>query len=264
MKTDRPAHRLLMAVFAGCLALHCSLQHAAEPVTTDGKTKADVKRKIESITIGDKKIEAERYLPSGEGKHPAIIILHGAEGRLIDRFVHIYQNMAQEAAEHGYVAYTVQYFDRTDTKMADPLTMVKEFSTWSDTIKEAITYVGKQPEVDADRIALEGVSLGSYLSLWTASQDERVKCVVEYFGGMPPILVGQVKRMPPVLILHGEKDPLVKVEEAHHLEKVFKDKQVDYEIKLYPNQGHGFFGADAKDAGVRAIEFFDKYLKAAK
>jgi len=53
---------------------------------------------------------------------------------------------------------------------------------------------------------------------------------------------------------------LVPVEQAHRLERVFKDKKITYDIKLYPEQGHGFFGPDARTPN-RAFRFFDKYLK---
>ncbi len=67
--------------------------------------------------------------------------------------------------------------------------------------------------------------------------------------------------MPPTLILHGDADPLVKVEDAYKLEKALKAKQRVYEIKIYPGQGHGFKGEALTDATRRTKTFLDRYLK---
>jgi len=72
----------------------------------------------------------------------------------------------------------------------------------------------QQPGVDPQRVGLLGLSLGSFPLVSVAPNEERVGCVVEYFGGMLPNVADNLRRMPPTLILHGEKDPLVPVEQA--------------------------------------------------
>jgi dipeptidyl aminopeptidase/acylaminoacyl peptidase len=66
--------------------------------------------------------------------------------------------------------------------------------------------------------------------------------------------------MPPVLILHGERDRLVSVDKARKLERALKAKNLAYEIKLYATQGHGFTGHEAQDAFERTFKFLDKHL----
>ena len=62
-------------------------------------------------------------------------------------------------------------------------------------------------------------------------------------------------------VLHGSADPLVPSSEALKLQHVLETKGVPYEMKIYPNQGHGFTGQASVDAASRALAFFDRFLK---
>jgi carboxymethylenebutenolidase len=71
--------------------------------------------------------------------------------------------------------------------------------------------------------------------------------------------------MPATLILHGENDSVVPVEEAHKLEHLLKEQHAIYQIKIYPHLDHGFDGPEgdpgaSKDAWEQTMAFFDKYL----
>jgi carboxymethylenebutenolidase len=63
-----------------------------------------------------------------------------------------------------------------------------------------------------------------------------------------------------VLILHGEEDKTVPVEEAYHVEQILEKKQIAYEMKIYPGVGHGFSGEVWRDAGLRTLGFLQKHL----
>jgi len=229
---------------------------------------SEVKESAGSFESGGKTIAVDRYgqssLPNNDAKLklPAVIIVHGAGG--LNEHAEAYKKYAQDLAAAGYMAFVVHYFDRTETKSTDDKTIRMNFLTWMKTLQDAATYAGKQPNVDEKKIGLLGFSLGSYLSLATAGRDPRFGAVVEYFGGYPGPLAAMVQKMPPTLILHGEDDKSVSVQEAHKLEELLKSKHATYEIKLYPGQGHGFTGEDSKDAVKRALAFFDKHLKNAQ
>lgn len=230
--------------------------------TAQTKTAESEVRNTQSTFHSDgKAIAVELFQPTGAGRYPAVIILHGAGGLVIGG--EGFRTIASYVARSGYVAVIVHYFDRTDTSVARFPADPKDFALWLKAISDAVTYVAGQPNVDPDRIGLLGISLGSYLSLALASQDPRIGTVVEYFGGMPKYLSTRIKRMPPTLILHGGADRVVPVEEAYKLEKLLQENRNPYEIKIYPSQGHGFRGTDSADALKRAIAFFDKNLKEA-
>lgn len=222
-------------------------------------TDSEIRETKGSFESQGKAISVEKFEPKSAGRHPAILILHGAAGMAIGGPE--FREFARELARRGYVAHIVHYFDQTGTVSADDAAIGKLFSAWMLTIGDALTTVSKQDNVDPARLGLLGFSLGSYLSLSVASHDRRVSAVVEYFGGLPDLFAWNLKRFPPTLILHGDADPVVPVSEARKLEKLLGEKKFPFEIRIYPGQGHRFRGDDDKDAYERSLRFFEKHLK---
>jgi carboxymethylenebutenolidase len=220
----------------------------------------DIRESSAKFDSGGKTVAVDCFLPTEKGNHPAVLLLHGADGLQLQLLN--YRRYSRVLARQGYATFLVHYFDRTDTRFADLKTILKNFVPWMDTVNDAVHYAVKQPGVDARRVGLVGYSLGAFLSLSAASQDEQIKVVVEFFGGMPDYFAARLKTMPPTLILHGEADKIVPVAEARKLERLLKGKQKTYEIKIYPGAGHGFTGETNKDAVERTLTFLAKYLKA--
>jgi carboxymethylenebutenolidase len=218
---------------------------------------------------GGKPIRLDAYLPTAvDGPVPAVIALYGAGGSVSGM-----ERYAGLLAAQGFAVYLLHYFDRTGTASADKPTIVKQaivkqkimrnFPLWMKTLWDATSFVETQPPVDGKRIALLGFSLGAYLSLANSAIDHRVKAVVEFFGGMPKEMNLFTRRLCPVLILHGEADSTVPVEEAYQLQRLLEKKGIPYEIKIYPGAGHGFEDQTIwRDAGLRSLQFLQKYLAA--
>src|SRR5271155_5203724 len=206
---------------------------------------------------GGKSIRLDAYLPDTHGAPvPAVVALYGAGGNVSGM-----ERYASTLAAQGFAVYLLHYFDRTGTESADKPTILRNFPLWMKTLWDAISFVEEQPQVDGKRIALLGFSLGAYLSLANSAIDHRVQAVVEFFGGMPKEMNLFMRRLCPVLILHGEADLTVPVEEAYHLQKLLEKKQIAYEIKIYPGAGHGFEDQTIwRDAGLRSLQFLRKYL----
>ena len=210
---------------------------------------------------GGKTIRLDSYLPkTQEGPIPAVVALHGAGGNVSGM-----ERYASALAAQGFAVYVLHYFDRTGTESADKPTILRNFPLWMKTLWDAISFVEAQPRVDRERIALLGFSLGAYLSLANSAIDPRVKAVVEFFGGMPKEMHLFMRRLCPVLILHGEADQTIPVEEAYQLQKLLEKKGIPYEIKIYPGAGHGFEDqAIWGDAAMRTLQFLQKHLNAPK
>ncbi|MCX7718418.1 MAG: dienelactone hydrolase family protein [Candidatus Sumerlaeaceae bacterium] len=205
-------------------------------------------------------VGVEVFTPRSCAVAPAVIMLHGAEGLCENPAV--YRMTASQLAGAGYVAIIVSYFDRTGTGPRkpdigkDPV----EFRAWVATVRDAISYAACLPQVDANRIALAGVSLGGYVAVATAAVDDRVRAVVEVAGGVPNRYVAAMTDMPPVLIVHGECDETVPVSEAYKLERLLKARDVCAELAIYPCQGHLLRGEAQRDALRRAIAFLRRVL----
>ena len=209
-----------------------------------------------------KTIGIDRFEPKAPGKYPAVLIVHGATGLALGG--PWFRDSALLLARRGYVAHVVHYFDLTDTKVANIPTMRKHFPVWMRALADGVSNARRQPNVDEDRVGLLGFSLGSYLSLSLAMYDYRVLAIVENFGGLPDVLIPDVKTLPPTLILHGDADLVVPVAEAKVLEELYQKKKIHHEICIYPGQGHGFVGETGVDAGRRMLAFFEVHLKAAQ
>jgi len=211
-----------------------------------------------SFESGGKSIRLDCFLPEdNEQRFPAVVALYGSGGG--------HARMAEPAsllAAQGFAVYVLHYFDRTGTTEVNRQIIFRSFPVWMKTVWDAVSFVIRQPHVDAKRVGLLGFSLGAYLCLSSAAIDSRISAVVEFFGGLPKEMKFFMRRLCPVLILHGEADPVVPVQEAYHLREVLERKKIDYEIQIYPDVGHGFNGETWRDAGLRALKFLRKHLLA--
>src|SRR5580704_4352222 len=209
-----------------------------------------------SFESGGKDIRLDCFLPSGNGQRfPAVIGLHGSGGG--------YASMGEPAtllAAQGFAVYVLHYFDRTGTTETDRAVIFRHFPVWMKTLWDSVSFVPRQPHVDAERIGLLGFSLGAYLSLSQAAIDSRIRAVVEFFGGLPKEMKFFMRRLCPTLILHGEADSTIPVQEAYDLRDLLEKKQIPYEMQIYPGIGHGFPGDTWQDGSQRTLAFFQKYL----
>jgi carboxymethylenebutenolidase len=209
---------------------------------------------MSSFISGGKEIQMDHYAPRRAGASPAVLLVHGSGGPLrLDPF-------AQQAANFGVHVFVVHYFDRTGHSWAAPGEIERHFLDWMETVRDAISFIVQQPEVDAGRLGLLGFSLGAYLSLSLATQEDRIAAVAELFGGLPGHFAGNAANLPPVLILHGTLDPIVPVSEAKRLEELLQANHVPFEKKIYSGQGHTLNGLAQMDAVRRVVGFFRKYL----
>jgi carboxymethylenebutenolidase len=203
--------------------------------------------------------------PSMPGPHPAVILLHGAGPEGLDESQ--FQDMCSDLASHGYYGEFIEYYSATGPVSPDDpndIFQVK-FPVFEDEIRDGIEALAKNPAVDSKRIALVGFSLGAFLSLATGAENPgKVAAIVEYYGGLLPNLEAQASNLPPTLILHGGRDIIVAVQQAHTLDQLMTRDKRPHEIHIYPSASHAFNfgpGADGRDAWTRTLDFLDKYLK---
>jgi dienelactone hydrolase len=159
---------------------------------------------------------------------------------------------------NGHVVVLVRYYDRTKTqKISDreradfvkwlrgdavnekDNTSRRHFELWIDTVRDAVKYARALPHVDAERIGIVGFSLGGYLALSAAPKcDPPVKGVVEMFGGLPHEYCKKIGKIPPTLIVHGEEDDVVSVNEAYKAAGVILAQKQRVAIEIHKGVGH--------------------------
>ncbi|WP_375459346.1 dienelactone hydrolase family protein [uncultured Enterovirga sp.] len=237
------------------VGMAASLVVASDARAGDQGTKAG----MESFTSGGLPIGVE-WFPAGSGTGPAVLLLHGADGLT---FAEGYRLAARVLASAGYHVGFVHYLDRTRDRRVVYSRIKQDYPTWMTVTRDAVSWIANHPGVDPARIGIVGVSLGAALAIDTAGADTRIKALVDYFGPVLDGVHGRVKRLPPTLILHGQMDGVVGIEHAHAFEAMLKRLGTPYEIKIYPDQGHGFIGAAQLDSAARVSAFLGRHLGAA-
>ncbi len=209
-----------------------------------------------SFVSGGKTIATDCFIPESTTPRPAILGLHGSGGGH-DTF----GETARPLAQLGFNVYVPHYFDRTGTTEAQMPQMFLNFPLWMKTLWDTVSLIANQPTVDPQKIGAFGFSLGAYLALSLGGIDPRIKAVAEYFGGLPREIRPFLRQLPPTLILHGDADTVVPVAEAYSLQKALEERNVPYEIEIYPNEGHHFTPETRARADARTQAFFKKYLR---
>ena len=101
-----------------------------------------------------------------------------------------------------------------------------------------------------------GMDSGKLLELVFGTQD---RASAELKNASPINFV--VKGRPAVLILHGDADPIVKVEQAQWLHEALNKAGVTEKLVVLKGASHGFQGADLQTAIAAVLEFLSAHLK---
>lgn len=138
----------------------------------DGKETASADLTQLAIAAGIRQIKLEGalhgilFLPAGDDRHPAVLVLGGSEGGLPAR-------RAAWLASHGYAALALAYFHYED--LPDQLHNIP-----LEYFGQALAWLAQRPEVDANRIGVMGVSRGGELALQLGSMYPTIHAVVAY------------------------------------------------------------------------------------
>ena len=211
-----------------------------------------------------------------EAPIPAVVILHGVEGAtpLARHLVH-YPN-ARAISDQGFKAFFVRYFESSPYARLDNLrkegqldldaietVRLRDYEDWIAIACRAITEIRNRPDVDPDRVAVIGYSLGCYVGTAASARlcEDGYPCaIVGNFGGIWPEIEGDVSSsFPPIQFHHGELDevvPLVNVQAAEKLLNAVGARSV--ELNVYPGQGHVPMGPGSFDLRLLTEKFLRK------
>ncbi len=195
-------------------------------------------------------------LPPRPGPHTGVVLLPGSGG-----WNERYPRLAALFSDSGFATLAVDYYGQTgmDTSREDAL---RKWPVWLATVRNAVAYLQGFPSAGKP-VALVGFSRGGALAIAAGGQTPGVSAVVDFFGAgpaNPDSMRETVRSLPPLLILHGEADSVVSVNEAYRLRDAVRARGGRVEIHTYPGADHGFFNSDsaAVDALRRAIEFLHR------
>lgn len=124
------------------------------------------------------RLAGDLFLPDGlrpNERRAGIVLCHGYTGV---RNLYL-PDTAKALTEAGYVVLTFDYKGWGDSD--GPKSRLSPYGRVIDS-QAALTFLGAQPMVAADRLGLYGTSYGGATVVWTAAVDPRVKAVVSVVG----------------------------------------------------------------------------------
>ena len=206
-------------------------------------------------------------MPSGDGKHPAIVLIHEWWG-LNDNI----RDEARKYADAGFVALAVDlYGGKVATAPGDARQLAGAVRDNPDAafanLRSAIEYLRGLDQVDPERLASVGWCFGGGWSYQIARNELGAKASVIYYGRFNP--ADDLFRMRSRIIGHfGENDRSIKVDDVRKFQATLKTSSGDHEVYIYPNAGHGFAnpGNPAYDSAAtqqswqRTLEFLRKHV----
>ncbi len=146
---------------------------------------------------------------------------------------------------------------------------------------------------DPNRLGIAGWSYGGYMTAWAVTQTTRFKAAMMGAGvcdfhsfhaqtniqdwdmrilqaapnAQPEVYrahsaITYASRVTtPTLIVHGEKDPCVPVNQAYAFYHALREQGVQTELAVYPREGHGFLERDHLVWPDRMIRWMTTYLR---
>ena len=158
---------------------------------------------------------------------------------------------------------------------------------------DGVDYLVERGLVDGNRVAIGGGSYGGFMSAWAITQTNRFKAAImsagvsdfhsfhaqsrifdwdmRFLGGNPlehPELYRErsaityaARVQTPTLIIHGEEDHDVPINQAHAFYRALRERNVPVEFVIYPREGHGLSEREhRKDCEERILRWLERYL----
>ena len=208
-------------------------------------------------------------LPDVSGPVPAALLLHGYASRKED----MAESVGVALLPLGIASLSIDlplHGERSDPlelrSMRNPFELAQRWQTAIEEARLALRFLSARPEIDRDRLALIGYSLGAYLALAVAERDSAVRAVILAAGGdLPDFPLASLIRAVadplqgvralagrPLLMVHGRRDGTILPEQANRL---FEAASEPKEIQWW-DAGHRLPDA----AVMRAAAWLDRQL----
>lgn len=258
-----------------------------------GQVPSSLQSDVEFAKEGDARLTLDAFVPDGAGPFPTCILVHGGGFIRGDKQSFI-KPLFGPLSKAGFTWFTINYRLAPQHRWPACSSDVESAIRW-------VKAHAKEYKVDTGRIALIGESAGGHLVSWVGTRDNdetRVAVVVPFYA--PHDLEFQVKsrnalgpsmtallnlsemndhawkklreaspssyvraKMPPYLLIHGNKDPTVPYEQSLRFQRQMKDAGNICDLITVPEGGHGMGGWDklGSDYQEQMITWLQKKLK---
>ncbi|HEY4251262.1 MAG TPA: prolyl oligopeptidase family serine peptidase [Roseomonas sp.] len=194
-------------------------------------------------------LKGPRIAPASGGKaEKLIVILHGlgASGNDLIGIGHLWSRSLTTAEFVAFDAPFVyppfpsgkQWFDMEDRR---PDVVNEALRSVSRTLFDSIDAELQALGLDDDDLAIAGFSQGAMLALFAGlRRPKRPAALVGYSGALlvPEVLPIDITVRPPVLLIHGEADPVVPASATTHAAESLRDNGVTVHAHIAPGLEH--------------------------
>lgn len=177
-----------------------------------------------------------------KGQRPAVMVSHTWAGR--DDFV---AEKVLRLAELGYFAFAVDMYGKgiLGQSIEENTLLMQAFmddrKMVESRMKAALSAMKLMPWVDEHKIAAIGFCFGGLCVLDLARSGIDIKAVVSFHGLLVARAKSELKKIKAkVLILHGNDDPIVVVEQVIAIQQELTQAGADWQFHCYGNTQHAF------------------------
>lgn len=220
---------------------------------------------------GTETVHGFLYVPSGQGAHPALIVIHEWWG-LTDWV----KEQAQDFARQGYVTLAVDLYRghaTSDPEVAHELMRGLPQDRGVRDLTSAVAFLSHRKDVDPHRIGAIGWCMGGGFAAQLAIADPSLRAVVINYGALPTDPAALKRIHAAVLGNFGALDQGITPDDVHAFESAMRGLGKSVDVKIYSDAGHafqnpdnknGYRPADTANAKQRARDFLAAELKPGK
>jgi len=236
---------------------------AADPVKpqpSEGKGGTTGTFKDETISVNGKNRAYRLVVPKTlDCKKPAPLLFafHGL-GDSKD-LMPLYSQLDKFAEDSGYV---LVYPNGVNKMWPLLINLAKDDLAFFDSLYESIT--GKY-HIDLNRVYLTGMSNGSYFTHVVASErSDKIAAIACHSGGLGLVAFSgvKVKNKYAVLVIHGDKDSIVKVDEGRKTRDAYTKRE--HPVEYVEIAGLNHFWATKQDSNEKIGKFFEAHPRGVK
>ena len=205
--------------------------------------------KTETVNYQATDIELKGYIAyPDEEKAPLVLIAHTWAGK--DDFVH---ERAEDLAALGYVGFAVDMYgngkvgNNTEENQSLMAPLLSDRDVLKDRIISALHFGKSLPGVDPNKVAAIGYCLGGLVVLDLARSGENFQGVVSFHGLLMESDISEKGIQAKILVLHGERDPMVPLDMVDEFQKEMTKADADWQLHSYGGTYHAFTNPDAND-----------------
>ena len=252
-------------------------------------------KRISYRSVDNWRIEALFTPPlaqSGDTPPPLVVYVHGGPSwAWIDDFG---DSLTQLLAAAGYAVLrpNVRGSWGRGVAFADAVVCDMGGKDFQD-ILSGVDYLVEQGMVDGKRVAIAGGSYGGFMAAWAVTQTHRFKTAImlagvsdfhsfhaqsriydwdmRFLGGNPldqpelyrarSAITYAARVQTPTLIIHGEVDQDVPINQAHAFYRALRERHVPVEFVIYPREPHGVNEREHQlDLEERILRWLERYL----